>query len=106
MSKILYCTAQFTPQAGKLDELFGVLKSLEPDTLREDGCLGYRVTRRIQSPFADGDSMPVVFHESWASVEAFETHCQRAEIAEFFRRECLDEGGLVESYNVTAYSDE
>ena len=39
MSKILYCIAQFAPKNGKFNELFKVLKALEPDTLREDGCL-------------------------------------------------------------------
>lgn len=106
MSKTLYCIAQFTPKEGKFDILFETLKSLEPDTLREDGCLSYRVTKQIKNPFAEGASMPIVFNESWASVEAFEKHCQRKGIVDFFERECLAEDGLVEAYNVTAYSDE
>jgi quinol monooxygenase YgiN len=106
MSKILYCIAQFTPKEGKFDELFETLKALEPDTLREEGCLYYRVTKKIDNPFAAGESMPIVFNESWGSVEAFEKHCQRKEIVEFFERECLAEDGLVAAYNVTAYSDE
>ncbi|NKQ41084.1 MAG: antibiotic biosynthesis monooxygenase [Sulfurovum sp.] len=106
MSKILYCIAQFTPKNGKFDELFNVLQSLEPNTLREEGCLSYRVTKHIQNPFATGESMPIVFNESWASVEDFERHCQRQEIVEFFERECLSDNGLVKAYNVTAYMDE
>lgn len=106
MSKILYCIAQFTPKEGKFNELFETLKGLEADTLREEGCLAYRVTKQIESPFATGKSMPIVFNESWANVEAFEKHCQRKEIVEFFERECLSEDGLVEAYNVTAYMDE
>ena len=106
MSQRLYCIAQFTPKEGKLDELFEILKALEPDTLREEGCLSYRVTKKIENPFAPGVSMPIVFNESWASVEAFEKHCQRKGIVDFFERECLAEDGLVEAYNVTAYMDE
>lgn len=106
MSKILYCIAQFTPKEGKYDALFTTLKALEPDTLREEGCLRYRVTKQIQNSFAEGQSMPIVFNEAWASVEDFERHCQREDIVEFFERECLSENGLVESYNVTAYMDE
>ena len=106
MSKTLYCIAQFTPKHGKFDALFITLKALEPDTLREEGCLSYRVTKQIQNPFAEGKSMPIVFNESWASVEDFERHCQRKGIVAFFEKECLSEDGLVESYNVTAYSDE
>ena len=106
MSKILYCVAQFTPKKGKLEALFSVLKNLEPDTLREEGCLRYRVTKHIQNRFAEGESMPIVFHEAWASIEDFERHCQRDEIVAFFERECLLDEGLVERYNVTTYKDE
>ena len=106
MSKKLYCIAQFTPKKGKMDLLFETLKALEPDTLREEGCISYRVTKQIVNAFAEGESMPIVFNESWASVEDFEQHCQRKEIVDFFERECLDKNGLVEAYNVTAYMDE
>ncbi len=106
MSKTLYCIAQFTPKEGKFNLLFETLKALEPDTLREEGCLSYRVTKQIQNAFAEGISMPIVFNESWVSVEAFEKHCQRQGIVDFFEKECLAEDGLVETYNVTAYMDE
>ena len=106
MSKIIYCIAGFTPKNGKEDELFNRLKALEPNTLREDGCLSYRVTKHIKNEFATGEFMPIVFNESWASVEDFEKHCQRDEIVEFFQKECLAKDGLVASYNVTTYMDE
>jgi len=106
MSKILYCIAQFTPKEGKFYALFETLKALEPDTLREEGCLSYRVTKLIENPFAEGESMPIVFNEAWATVEDFERHCQRKGIVDFFDKECLSEDGLVKRYNVTAYRDE
>jgi len=106
MSKTLYCIAQFTPKEGKFDVLFETLKALEPDTLREEGCLSYRVTKQIKNSFAEGKSMPIVFNESWVDVEAFEKHCQRKEIVDFFERECLADDGLVAEYNVTVYMDE
>jgi quinol monooxygenase YgiN len=106
MSKIIYCIAQFTPKVGKFDELFEKLKALEPDTLREDGCLRYRVTKHITNPYATGESMPIVFNEAWASVEDFERHCQRDAIVEFFENEWLSDNGLVAQYNVTVYSDQ
>jgi len=106
MSKIIYCIAQFTPKVGKFDELFEKLKALEPDTLREDGCLRYRVTKYIANLYATGESMPIVFNEAWASVEDFERHCQRDAIVEFFENECLLDDGLVAQYNVAVYSDE
>lgn len=106
MSKRVYCIAQFQPKAGKLDELFKVLQSLEANTLREDGCIQYRVTRHIHSPFADGKSMPIAYNEIWQDMASFEAHCQRKEIVEFFETHCQSESGLVEDWNVCVYSDE
>jgi len=105
MSKTLYCIAQFTPKDGKFDELFKTLKALEPDTLREKGCLIYRVTKQIPNSFAQGSSMPIVFNEQWASIEDFEKHCQNIHIVNFFEKECIDKNGLVKEYNVTTYID-
>ncbi|WP_028485529.1 putative quinol monooxygenase [Thiomicrorhabdus chilensis] len=106
MSSKVYCLAQFLPKAGKETELFKVLQSLEPNTLREDGCLQYRVTRHIASPFAEGSSFPIVFNEIWANMAAFEAHCQRQEIVDFFNRYCLAEDGLAADWNVCVYTDE
>jgi quinol monooxygenase YgiN len=106
MSKIIYCIAQFTPKDGKFDELFNELKSLEPDTLREDGCISYRVTKHIKNEYAQGDSMPIVFNEQWASKEDFENHCNKPYIIEFFQKHCINKDGLVKEYNVSVYTDE
>ncbi|GAA4887784.1 putative quinol monooxygenase [Ferrimonas pelagia] len=94
MSKKIYCTAQFQPKPGQEDALFAVLQALEPNTLREDGCLQYIVTRHRSSPFAEGESLPIVFHEIWADQASFEAHCQRTEIQQFFQRHCVDADGL------------
>jgi len=106
MSQKVYCIAQFEPKAGKAAELFKVLQGLEPNTLREDGCIQYRVTRQIESPFAEGESFPIVFNEIWANMQAFEAHCQRDEITNFFQTYCVAEDGLAENWNVCVYSDE
>ncbi len=106
MSKKVYCIAQFLPKPGQEQALFAVLQSLEANTLREDGCLQYRVTRQIPSPFAEGKSFPIVFNEIWADLASFEAHCQRREIQTFFSRYCLAEDGLAADWNVCIYSDE
>ncbi|MFB2862408.1 putative quinol monooxygenase [Aeromonas sp. MdU4] len=106
MSKKVYCIAQFLPKAGQEQALFQVLQALEPNTLREDGCLQYRVTRQIASPFAEGESFPIVFNEIWQDMASFEAHCQRTEITTFFERYCLAEDGLAAKWNVCVYSDE
>ena len=106
MSKKVYCIAQFLPKPGQEAELFKVLQSLEANTLREDGCLQYRVTRHISSPFAEGKSFPIVFNEIWADIQSFEAHCQRNEIKNFFQTYCLADTGLAQDWNVCIYSDE
>lgn len=106
MSKKVYCIAQFLPKPGKEQELFKVLQSLEPNTLREDGCLQYTVTRHITSPFAEGKSFPIAFNEIWQDMASFEAHCQREEISEFFQTYCQAEDGLAEDWNVCIYTDE
>jgi quinol monooxygenase YgiN len=106
MSKKVYCIAQFRPKAGRDAELFRVLQALEPDTLREDGCIQYVVTRHVPSPFAEGESFPIVFNEIWEDRYAFEAHCARKAIVAFFETHCKAPDGLVEAYNVCIYSDE
>ena len=98
--------AQFKAKPGKEKALFEVLQSLESNTLREDGCLQYIVTRHIPSPFAEGKSFPIVFNEIWADMASFEAHCKREEIGGFFEKYCVAEEALAEDWNVTIYSDE
>lgn len=106
MSKKVYCIAMFKAKPGKEDALFKVLQALEPNTMREDGCIQYVVTRHIKSSFAEGSSFPIVFNEIWENNQAFEAHCQRKEIVEFFEQQCVAESGFVEDYNVCVYSDQ
>lgn len=106
MSKKLYCIASFKAKEGKEKELFQTLQALEPQTLREDGCIQYIVTKHISHPNATGESFPIVFNEIWASKEAFEEHCNKPYIVDFFQTHCLSEDGLVEKYNVCVYGDE
>lgn len=39
-------------------------------------------------------------------MQAFEAHCQRDEITNFFQTYCVAEDGLAENWNVCVYSDE
>ena len=106
MSKKVYCVAQFLPKPGKEAALFKVLQGLEPNTLREDGCLQYIVTRHQTSPFAEGKSFPIAFNEIWADMASFEAHCQRSEIKYFFETYCVATDGLAADWNVCIYTDE
>ena len=106
MSSKIYCLASFRPKPGKEEALFARLQALEPNTLREEGCERYVVTRHIVNPFAGGESFPIVFNEVWRDANAFEAHSARREIVAFFQRECESEEGMVEAYNVCVYTDE
>ncbi|MDR5906677.1 putative quinol monooxygenase [Franzmannia qiaohouensis] len=106
MSAKIYCTASFKPKPGKEEALFKALQALEPNAHREDACLLYTVTRHIDNPFAQGASYPIVFHEIWANRAAFEAHCQRREIRDFFATHLDAEDGDIEDANVCVYSDE
>lgn len=106
MSNKIYCIAQFKPKTGRLDELFSTLKALEANSHKEAGCIQYTVTKHIQNDFAPGTSFPIVFNEIWKDKAAFEEHCQRQEITNFFEAQCVAETGAVADYNVCVYSDE
>ena len=105
MSKRVYCIASFEAKDGLNEELFKVLQSLEPQTIREDGCIQYIVTKHITHPNATGKSFPIVFNEIWESKEAFELHCNKPYIKEFFHKHCVLEDGLVKDFNVYVYRD-
>ena len=106
MSQKVYCIASFEAKETKEQELLELLQGLEPRTKREDGCIQYIVTKHISHPNATGKSFPIVFNEIWESKEAFELHCNKPYIKEFFHKHCVLEDGLVKDFNVCVYSDE
>ncbi|MEL0612096.1 putative quinol monooxygenase [Marinomonas arenicola] len=106
MSRKVYCIAQFLPKAGQEKAVFKLLQGLEANTLREDGCIQYRVTRQIACPMATGTSFPIVFNEVWQDMKSFEAHNQRSELVAFFESQCKSSDGLIEDWNVCVYSDE
>ncbi|SDN76850.1 putative quinol monooxygenase [Vreelandella arcis] len=106
MSSKIYCIANFKPKPGKEKDVFKSLQVLEANTRREDGCLQYTVTRHIDHPNAKGASYPIVFHEIWASRGAFEAHCNRQEIKQFFADQVEAEDGNIDHANVCVYTDE
>ncbi|PSV38319.1 antibiotic biosynthesis monooxygenase [Photobacterium sp. GB-27] len=106
MTSRVYVLAQFKPKAGKEAELFDVLKALEPDSYREEGCIQYMLTRQIDHPSATRNDYPIVFNEIWQDAESWAAHGRRKEIQHFFNSQVKDPAGLVEDAIVTAYSDE
>ena len=106
MTARVYVFAQFKPKEGKEAELFEVLKALEPDALREEGCIQYRVTRQIDHPSATRNDFPIVFNEIWASADAWSAHGRRKQIQHFFDTQVANKDGLVADAQVTAYTDE
>ncbi|CAM3886290.1 MULTISPECIES: putative quinol monooxygenase [Shewanella] len=106
MSTRVFVIAQFRPKAGKAAELFEVLKALEPDSLREQGCIQYILTRQIDHPSASRTDYPIVFNEIWTDGESWAAHGRRQQIQHFFETQVSAPDGLVDDAIVTAYTDE
>ncbi len=106
MTTRVYVLAQFKPKEGKEAELFDILKALEPDAYREQGCIQYRLTRQIDHPSATKNEYTIVFNEIWKDAKAWTAHGRRKQIQHFFETQVKAESGLVEDAIVTAYSDE
>lgn len=108
MSQRIYCIAEFEPKKGYEQELFEKLMSLESLTLRENGCIRYRVTRQIKHPQAPSESkFSIVFNEEWANIEAFDLHCAKPYIVEFFDKYVENpNSAIIADCNVRVFSDE
>lgn len=106
MTSRVYVLAQFKPKEGKEAQLFDILKALEPDSYREEGCIQYMLTRQINHPSATNNAYPIVFNEIWENAEAWSAHGRRKQIQHFFETQVQAETGLVEDAIVTAYTDQ
>ena len=106
MSNRVYVLAQFKAKQGKEAELFEILKALEPDAYREEGCIQYMLTRQITHPSASNGEFSIVFNEIWENAEAWSAHGRRKQIKHFFDSQVQAETGLVDDVIVTAYTDE
>ncbi|WP_413285120.1 putative quinol monooxygenase [Vibrio sp. MA40-2] len=106
MTSRVYVLAQFKPKENKEAELFEVLKALEPDANREEGCVQYLLTRQISHPSATRNEYTIVFNEVWKDSECWAAHGRRKQIQNFFDTQVVAETGLVDDAIVTAYTDE
>jgi quinol monooxygenase YgiN len=106
MTSRVYVIAQFKPKQGKEAELFEVLKALEPDAYREEGCIQYMLTRQISHPSATRNEYTIVFNEIWEDSESWAAHGRRKQIKHFFETQVQADTGLVDDAIVTAYTDE
>ncbi|MEZ8096164.1 putative quinol monooxygenase [Photobacterium swingsii] len=106
MTSRVYVLAQFKPKEGKEVELFEVLKALEPDSYREEGCIQYMLTRQIDHPSASRNDYSIVFNEIWEDADCWSAHGRRKQIQHFFETQVKAETGLVADAIVTAYTDE
>lgn len=107
MSSRVYVIAQFKAKPNKEAELFEILKALEPDSYREQGCIQYTVTRQIDHPcITERNDYSIVFNEIWQDAAAWQAHGNRAQIQGFFEQQVQSADGLVADVIVTAYTDE
>ena len=106
MTARVYVLAQFKPKAGREAELFEVLKALEPDSYREDGCIQYILTRQMNHPSATTNEYTIVFNEIWKDARSWSAHGRRQQIQHFFNTQVKADTGWVDDAVVTAYTDE
>jgi quinol monooxygenase YgiN len=106
MSQKIYALEQYQSRPGEAAALFERLKALEPDALRETGCLSYVTTRHLPSPFAPGESFNIVVHSLWEDRSAFEVHCARAAVVAFHETECNAPDGIVAAFKTAIYTDD
>ncbi|KAJ6644971.1 Succinyl-diaminopimelate desuccinylase [Pseudolycoriella hygida] len=108
MSSRLYLIAELMAKPGKEEELFKVLLGLEPLTLREDGCIRYRVTRQIYHPVSTTESkFTIMFNEEWANKTALDTHLEKPYMKEFVDKYIKSpDTSLVSDINIRIFSDE
>ncbi|QBF83544.1 antibiotic biosynthesis monooxygenase [Shewanella maritima] len=91
----LVCVAQFTAKAGKRDELVAALAALIPDTRRESGCIRYELNVSLD------DDNKVAFVEKFVDREAFDKHCAKDAIQDYFHNVMPE---LVESHHVEVFN--
>ena len=99
----LYCIAEFEAKAGREDELFNALQALEDETHKEQGCEFYKVMRKVDNECATGEHMGIIVNEVWQSHETFIKHNNSKHITDFFQKECLDENGSANKWNVNVF---
>ena len=99
----VYCTAEFQAKVGREEELFNALQALEEPTREEKGCVQYKVMRKIANEFAKGEHYGILMNEIWISVEAFEKHCKKPYVVEFFESQCVSQDGSAQIWNVNLF---
>ncbi|QSX37641.1 putative quinol monooxygenase [Shewanella sedimentimangrovi] len=92
----LVCVASFLAFPGKEVALIEALGSLIPDTRREPGCIRYELNQSRDEP------RRISFVEKFVDVAAFEAHCAKDAIQEYFHKVMPE---LVESFHVETYHE-
>jgi quinol monooxygenase YgiN len=96
----IHCVARFLAKSGKVDELVESLCKLIPETLAEEGCIGYDLTREMQYSGSHGEKWDVCLIEKWKSRADFDLHCAKPYITHFFESTAKN---LVEKSDVRLY---
>lgn len=103
MGNKIYCIAEFKAKEGREDELFNALQALEEETHLEEGCIMYTVMRKVENKYATGEHYGIIFNEIWESEETFNKHNESKHVQDFFQKECLDNKGSAEKWNVNTF---
>ena len=92
----IVCIAQFVAKPGKREALIEALASLIPDTRRELACIRYELNVSLE------DENKVAFVEKFADRAAFDMHCAKDDIQDYFHNVMPE---LVESHHVEVFNE-
>jgi quinol monooxygenase YgiN len=90
------CVAEFFAKDGKAGELIDALHVLIKPTHAEDGCIRYELNQRADQQNG------ITFIEKWKDKKAFDEHCAKPYISDFFNNV---RPGLVDRFEVKLYEE-
>lgn len=91
MSGRVFIVSEWLAKENHDQELWDRAKEVMNLTLQnEQGCMRAHALRQISHPGAPGKSKyPIVLHQEYINMEAFNTHCQAPYVKDFFTS-CVD----------------
>lgn len=90
------CVAEFHAFEGKANELISALHLLMKPTHKEPGCIRYELNQRADDP------RWITFIEKWTDQKAFDEHCAKPYITDYFDNQ---RPKLVENFEVKLYRE-
>ena len=88
-SSLVYAIVTSDIVPGRMEEFLDACRWLKPQSLAEEGCLGYEYTAEVQSALGAQEPVDVnrvTLIETWESLEALASHGTQPHTQEFVRK--------------------